>query len=60
MTSKVEEQTIVQENKPGSWQDKLAAWRVNSEKHWAWRTQVAKFLRDKSNKEKKESDSENN
>ena len=29
------------------WQEKLNRWRTSSEKHWAWRNQVAKFFRKK-------------
>jgi len=36
-----------------TWAEKLEGWRVNSEKHWAWRSEVAKFLRKKVAEESK-------
>lgn len=40
------------------WTDKYNNWRTSSEKHWAWRNQVAKFLRVKAAAEEKDNPTE--
>ena len=49
--TKIDEQIEVQEKKVGPWTEKLNGWRVSPSRHWAWRKEVASFLRAQAKKE---------